>query len=138
MGNPNTFRLNCCWRRLLSGLVLLALAGCAARPSNPTPAAAAATAAPSVPASAAQAIPSPAQQDDTLKKFAEVAPTPFEGEGWKPFFDGTTLNGWKETPFSGHGEVEVRDGLILAKMGDPFTGINWTNDFPKMNYEIAL
>jgi len=23
-------------------------------------------------------------------------------------------------------------------MGDPFTGINWTNDFPKMNYEIAL
>ena len=23
-------------------------------------------------------------------------------------------------------------------MGDPFTGINWTNDFPKMNYEVAL
>ena len=67
-----------------------------------------------------------------------MASAPFEGEGWKSLFDGTTLNGWKETPFSGHGEVEVRDGLILAKMGDPFTGINWTNDFPKMNYEIAL
>jgi len=30
------------------------------------------------------------------------------------------------------------DGMILLKMGVPFTGIGWTNDFPKMNYEIAL
>ena len=48
------------------------------------------------------------------------------------------MKGWRETKFSGHGEVEVHDGLILLKMGDPFTGINWTNDFPKMNYEVAL
>lgn len=53
-------------------------------------------------------------------------------------FDGQTLTGWRETAFSGHGEVECRSGLIALNMGDPFTGINWTNDFPKMNYEIAL
>ena len=23
-------------------------------------------------------------------------------------------------------------------MGNPFTGVNWTNDFPKMNYEVAF
>jgi hypothetical protein len=28
--------------------------------------------------------------------------------------------------------------MILMKMGDPFTGIDWTNSFPKMNYEIAF
>ena len=46
--------------------------------------------------------------------------------------------GWRETPFAGRGEVQCRSGVILLNMGDPFTGINWTNDFPKMNYEIAL
>ena len=27
---------------------------------------------------------------------------------------------------------------MILGMGDPFTGLNWTNDFPKMNYEVAL
>ena len=53
-------------------------------------------------------------------------------------FDGETLAGWRETPFAGHGEVHCQDGVIVLGMGDPFTGINWTNDFPKMNYEVAL
>ncbi|HYG36786.1 MAG TPA: family 16 glycoside hydrolase, partial [Clostridia bacterium] len=42
------------------------------------------------------------------------------------------------TAFSGHGEVECRSGVIALNMGDPFTGINWTNEFPNMNYEVAL
>lgn len=53
-------------------------------------------------------------------------------------FDGQTLAGWRETPFAGHGEVNCQAGVIILNMGDPFTGINWTNDFPKMNYEVAL
>lgn len=53
-------------------------------------------------------------------------------------FDGRTLAGWKETQFAGRGEVECRSGLLVLNMGDPFTGVNWTNDFPKLNYEIAL
>jgi len=26
----------------------------------------------------------------------------------------------------------------VLNMGDPFTGINWTNDFPHIDYEVAL
>ena len=80
----------------------------------------------------------PKPQEDPVNKLSSLAAAPFEGEGWKDLFDGRTLTGWRPTPFSGRGEVEVRDGVILANMGDPFTGLNWTNDFPKMNYEIAL
>ncbi len=53
-------------------------------------------------------------------------------------FDGQTLAGWRETRFAGRGEVQCRSGVILLNMGDPFTGINWTNEFPKINYEVAL
>lgn len=53
-------------------------------------------------------------------------------------FDGKTVTDWRETQFAGRGEVECQSGMILLKMGDPFTGINWTNDFPKINYEVAL
>ena len=28
--------------------------------------------------------------------------------------------------------------MIVLNTGDPFTGLNWTNPFPKMNYEVAL
>jgi hypothetical protein len=69
---------------------------------------------------------------------AAQAPAPFDGEGWQPMFDGQTLGGWRETPFAGHGETHCQDGLVVLSMGDPFTGLNWTNDFPKMNYEVAL
>ena len=63
---------------------------------------------------------------------------PLEGEGWQAMFDGKTLKGWRETEFAGRSEVQCKPGVVVLKMGDPFTGINWTNDFPKINYEIAL
>ena len=66
------------------------------------------------------------------------APAPFPGEGWESMFDGKTLTGWRETTFAGRGEIECRSGVILMNMGDPFTGLNWTNGFPKMNFEVAL
>jgi hypothetical protein len=53
-------------------------------------------------------------------------------------FDGQTLTGWRETQFAGHGEVRCQSGVMTLSMGDPFTGGNWTNDFPKVNYEVAL
>jgi len=65
-----------------------------------------------------------------------VAPAP--GEGWQRLFDGHTLTGWKLPGFAGSGEVECRQGLLLCHMGDLFTGINWTNPVPTMNYEVTL
>jgi hypothetical protein len=48
------------------------------------------------------------------------------------------LKDWAITDFGGHGEVRCENGLIILATGDALTGINWTNDFPKVNYEIAL
>ena len=53
-------------------------------------------------------------------------------------FDGKKLAGWRETQFAGRGEVECKSGLIVLHMGDPFTGINYTNEIPRMNYEVAF
>jgi hypothetical protein len=63
---------------------------------------------------------------------------PLEGDDWQPMFDGKTLTGWRPTEFAGAGEVQCQAGLIALNMGSPFTGINWTNEFPKMNFEVAL
>src|SRR3981189_338019 len=47
-----------------------------------------------------------------LQQAATNSSAPFEGEGWKPMFDGKTLKGWRETEFAGHGEVQCQNGLI--------------------------
>ena len=75
---------------------------------------------------------------DAFKAAAAQASAPLEGTGWQSMFDGATLKGWRETQFAGRGEVACSSGLLVLNMGDPFTGVNWTNDFPPMNYEIAL
>lgn len=61
---------------------------------------------------------------------------PRAGE-WQSMFDGGSLKGWKETPFSGHGKVSVADGAILLGTG-AMTGVNWTGEFPKVDYEVRL
>ena len=57
---------------------------------------------------------------------------------WKPLFDGKTLAGWKETPFTGHGAVKVENGAIVISNGNPLTGVNYTGAFPKIDYEIQF
>src|SRR6266700_4480849 len=79
----------------------------------------------------------PAPRAD-LQELAAGPPAPFEGEGWQSLFDGKTLAGWRETDFAGRSEAQCQFGLIVLNTGDPFTGINWTNDFPRLNYELAL
>lgn len=56
-------------------------------------------------------------------------------EVWVPMFDGRTLKGWKETPFSGRGPVTVKDGMVLLGRGR-LTGISWAGEFPRSGYEI--
>lgn len=57
---------------------------------------------------------------------------------WKSLFDGKSLDGWKVTQYGGEGEVEVEDGVIVLNMGTPLTGITYTGEVPKTNYEISL
>lgn len=56
---------------------------------------------------------------------------------WKPMFDGSSLAGWRETPFTGRGRVRVEDGAIVLGKGY-MTGITWTREFPKFNYELRM
>jgi hypothetical protein len=57
---------------------------------------------------------------------------------WKSLFDGRSLKGWKASDFPGHNHVEVKDGTIVMLAGSQMTGITWTGECPKINYEIAL
>lgn len=66
-----------------------------------------------------------------------TAPAGAPEPGVKSLFDGKTLAGWKVTDFAGHGEVNVKDGTLVLETGQ-MTGITWTNDLPRMNYELSL
>src|ERR1019366_7194989 len=107
-------------------LALVWVAGCASGPVKPAPQ-------PTMQHKSATAL----QPDTnavariTLPAGAALPAAPFEGDGREAMFDGTPLAGWRETPCAGHGEVHCQDGLIVLSVGVPFTGINWTNDFPK-------
>ncbi len=57
---------------------------------------------------------------------------------WVPLFDGKTLAGWKEPGFSGQGEVTVKDGSMVLDMGNDITGMNYTGELPKEDYEVEL
>lgn len=61
---------------------------------------------------------------------------PAAGE-WQAMFDGVSLRGWRETPFTGAGKVSVEKGTIVIGRG-MMTGITWTNPFPRSNYEVRL
>jgi hypothetical protein len=56
---------------------------------------------------------------------------------WTSMFDGVSLAGWRETPFTGRGKVSVADGAIVLGSGY-MTGVTWTKAFPKDNYEVRL
>jgi 3-keto-disaccharide hydrolase len=68
---------------------------------------------------------------------AQDAPGGPKAGEWQALFDGRSLEGWRETPFTNHGEVRVSDGAIVLGNGY-MTGITWTKPFPKVNYDLRL
>jgi hypothetical protein len=79
-----------------------------------------------------------ATENQILTAAAAQPPAPVEGEGWRTLFDGKSLAGWRVTEFASGGRVEVQHGLLVFWMGDPFVGVNYTNEVPKGNYEVAF
>lgn len=71
---------------------------------------------------------------------ADDEPKPVPRPTTKPtsLFDGKTMAGWKVSDFGGKGKVEVSKGQITLGQDDGLTGVTWTRDFPKVNYEIEL
>jgi hypothetical protein len=57
---------------------------------------------------------------------------------WKPLFDGKSLEGWKETPFTGRGQVRVENGTLILGPGAPLTGVTRTGAVPRGNYEVRF
>jgi hypothetical protein len=53
-------------------------------------------------------------------------------------FDEKTLAGWEITGFGTEGPVSVSEGNIVLAFGDGCTGVTWTKDFPRNNYEVTL
>ena len=59
-------------------------------------------------------------------------------EQWESLFDGKSLGKWQASDFAGHGDPEVQEGAIILPFGETLTGITYTGDVPKMNYEVEL
>ena len=60
---------------------------------------------------------------------------------WKPLFDGKQLGRWEvvgKFDFRNHGEVEVADGRMVLRAGNPGTAVRLKGDFPKNDYEVEL
>ena len=56
-------------------------------------------------------------------------------------FDGKTLGKWeivKKHDFEDHGKIYVKDGAIHLDEGSPASGIRWTGNLPRMNYELSF
>lgn len=83
---------------------------------------------------------SAADEKDKAPKPAAAAATKDKdaGEGWEQIFDGKSMKGWKPAGFAGTGEVKVEDGRVVLSMGNDMTGIVYTNEPPKVNYEISF
>ena len=53
-------------------------------------------------------------------------------------FNGVSLDNWEVIDFEGHGNVSIVDSCIIINKGELISGIRWTEEFPKTNYEITL
>ncbi|MBI4890847.1 MAG: DUF1080 domain-containing protein [Acidobacteria bacterium] len=56
---------------------------------------------------------------------------------WVSMFDGSSLQGWKETPYIGRGAVTAGGGALTLNAGRT-TGVTWAGEFPRSGYEIQF
>jgi hypothetical protein len=77
----------------------------------------------------------PSAQAEPPKTPAKPAADPVQ---WKDLFDGKTLKGWKTPQFGGEGKVYVKDGTIVMDMGSMMTGVTYTGEVTRDNYELEL
>lgn len=78
------------------------------------------------------------QKKSNSEKNEESSVTQDLPEGATSMFNGKNLDGWEITNFGTEGPIMVSDGKIVINMGDGCSGITWTKDFPKVNYEVNL
>ncbi len=64
--------------------------------------------------------------------------TPPAAGGWLDAFDGRSLGAFAVTDFGGQGPVDVAGGCVQLGMGSPLTGITWTGEPPRGEYELEV
>lgn len=104
----------------------------------PAPGTAEKKSSPPDPSTADEPDPADKPGSDAAAEKVPVSRPDSDGAAWKPLFDGKSLDGWKSTEFGGEGEIFVEDGSIIMESGHPLTGITFTGDFPKLDYEVQL
>jgi len=92
---------------------------------------------PAVPSHAQEKGQKPSPPVKEIGKPATVTSSPTATTNWQSLFDGKSLAGWKETDFAGRGGIKVESGKMLLESG-VMTGVTWTNELPRMNYELSL
>ena len=58
--------------------------------------------------------------------------------GWQSMFDRRTLAGWAESDFYGRSDVRPENDRVVLQTGSDMTGIMWTGDLPRVDYEVSL
>ena len=53
-------------------------------------------------------------------------------------FDGISMKNWEVINYEGGGEISISDSSIIINKGEIMSGLRWTGDFPKSNYEVTL
>jgi hypothetical protein len=67
------------------------------------------------------------------------AAEPEKSDEGKELFNGKDLTGWKATEFGGEGEVQVKEGKIIANQGASLSGVHYTNALPaRKDYQLTL
>ena len=87
-------------------------------------------------AASADRFRAPADQPKPVKDRQESPPA--TAVAWKSLFDGKTLAGWKRPQFGGEGKVYVENGAIVMEAGSNITGVTWTGEVIRNNYELSL
>ncbi len=57
---------------------------------------------------------------------------------WISILDAATEKSWGNVSYKTPSKGEIKDGMLLLSAGHPFTGMNWTQPFPKLNYEVRF
>ncbi len=68
----------------------------------------------------------------------QIRPPASEVGPWVPLLEEPVRGQWVESNFGGGGEVLWESGAVELGFGSPLTGITWTGEYPRDDYEVEL
>lgn len=64
--------------------------------------------------------------------------TPCADNNWISILNADNEKSWEKVSYKIPSISEIKDGMLILSAGHPFTGRNWTQPFPQLNYEIRF